>query len=225
MCAATALIETGAVELVEPETRVVFDTAAGRVTATAECADDRLSRLRVAMPLVFVERRDALLRTDEFGSVPFDVCFGGMFFAIVRAADVGLEIAPDNAEKLARAGVRLRHQIAQEVSVQHPCIADLDELTHVMFVDEAENGAMLTCTTMRPGRVDRSACGTGSAALAALRVSQGINDARRCTAHALDYRQRAGVLIFVHILTNLPVHRRLTAAALVHDEESRFTSS
>ena len=39
MCAATALIETGAIEMVEPETPVVFDTAAGLVTAVANGAN------------------------------------------------------------------------------------------------------------------------------------------------------------------------------------------
>jgi len=143
MCAATALIETGAIPMAEPETRVVFDTAVGLVTAIADCAKGRVERLRIAMPPAFVDRTDAIVQSTEHGAVRYDLCF--------------------------------RNQIASEISVQHPEVADFNALTHVMFVDGAENGAVLTCTTMRPGRVDRSACGTGSAALAALRVARGEN--------------------------------------------------
>lgn len=175
MCAATALIETGAVEMAEPETQVIFDTAAGLVTAVAECAAGRVERLRVDMPPAFVDRMDATVRTKDFGPLSYDLCFGGMYFAIIDTAAVGLEIIPANAGVLARAGVAIRNQIAGEITVQHPEIADLDTLTHVMFIAESEDGAILTCTTMRPGRVDRSACGTGSAALAALRVAKGFN--------------------------------------------------
>ncbi len=175
MCAATALIETGAIEMVEPETPVVFDTAAGLVTAVAECGAGRVQRLRVDMPPAFVDRQAATTQTAEFGPVSYDLCFGGMYFAIIDAGDVGLEITPDNAAVLARTGVALRNQIADEISVQHPEIENFNALTHVMFTSEAGDGAILTCTTMRPGRVDRSACGTGSAALAALRVANGAN--------------------------------------------------
>jgi proline racemase len=174
MCAATALIETGAIDMVEPETQVVFDTAAGLVTAIATCGGGRVERLRIDMPPAFVDRIGATVQTAEFGTITYDLCFGGMYFAVIHAADVGLEIVPGNAAVLARAGVAIRNQIADEITVQHPGIADFNTLTHVMFVAEAADGAVLTCTAMRPGRVDRSACGTGSAALAALSVAKGL---------------------------------------------------
>ncbi len=175
MCAATALIETGAIEMVEPETNVVFDTAVGLVTAVAECSTGRVKCVRVDMPPAFVDRQGATIQTDEFGTVSYDLCFGGMYFAIIDVAAVMLEITPENAARLAKAGVALRNQIADEITVQHPEIADFNTLTHVMFKHEMDDDVLLTCTTMRPGRVDRSACGTGSAALAALQVATGRN--------------------------------------------------
>ena len=174
MCAATVLIETGTIPLQEPLTRVVFDTATGLVTAIAECESGRVTRVRLSMPSAFVDQMDAVIDTDEFGSVSFDLCFGGMYFAIVNADELELNIAPGNAARLARTGVALRNQIAEEFSVQHPEVESLNALTHVMFISPADDGAILTCTTMRPGRVDRSPCGTGSAALAALRVARGL---------------------------------------------------
>jgi len=175
MCAATALIETGTVHMDEPETKVVFDTAAGLVTVVADCSGGQVNRLSVAMPPAFVDRIGATIDTVDFGTITYDLCFGGMYFAIIDAHQLGLNIVPEKAADLARSGVALRNRIAETIRVQHPEIADYNTLTHVMFISEQDDGSVLTCTTMRPGRVDRSACGTGSAALAALRIAQGRN--------------------------------------------------
>ena len=196
MCAATALIETGAIEMTAPETRVTFDTAAGLVTTIAECRAGRVDGLRVDMPPAFVERLAAEVDTPDFGRLTYDIAFGGMYFALIDVAQTGLTITPDNAGALARAGVAIRNQIADEVSLRHPDIADLDTLTHVMFTAQAEDGAVLTCTTMRPGRVDRSACGTGSAALAALRVAKGTSR----TGDTLRTRSIIGSEFSTHIV-------------------------
>ena len=43
-----------------------------------------------------------------------------------------------------------------------------------MFRSDEADGAVRTCTTMSPGRVDRSPCGTGSAANMASRYARGL---------------------------------------------------
>ena len=46
----------------------------------------------------------------------------------------------------------------------HPEIPEISGISYVMFRGEEPDGAVRTCTTMWPGRVDRSPCGTGSSA-------------------------------------------------------------
>ena len=60
------------------------------------------------------------------------------------------------------AGVALRDLIATEEAAEHPIEPALNGLAYVMFRSLDADGAVRTCTTMRPGRVDRSPCGTGS---------------------------------------------------------------
>ena len=50
--------------------------------------------------------------------------------------------------------------LKDQVKVAHPEIAGLDEIAYVMFRDRDPDGAVRTCTTLKPGRVDRSPCGT-----------------------------------------------------------------
>ncbi len=162
MCATTALLETGMIPMVEPESVVTFDTAAGLVKATATCQAGKVVKVSLDMPPSFVVRQDADLQTAEWGAVRYDLCFGGVFYALVDVHQIGLSIAPENARQLAMIGVDLRGRIAAQEAAAHPTTPALNGLAYVMFRSVDPDGALRTCTTLRPGRADRVPCGTGS---------------------------------------------------------------
>lgn len=173
MCAVTALLETGMKPMVEPQTEVVLDTAAGLVRAVAQCQNGKVTRVSLDMPASFVAEKGAVVDTPQWGPVRYDLCFGGVFYALVDVAQLGLTIAPENARALAMNGVALRNLIAGSREVPHPTNSALDGLAYVMFRSEEPDGAVRTCTTLRPGRADRSPCGTGSNANMAARHHDG----------------------------------------------------
>lgn len=173
MCATTALLETGMVPMTGPECTVTFDTAAGLVRATATCHEGKVTRVTLDMPPSFVTRQDAVIETAEWGDVRYDLCFGGVFYALVDAARIGLEIRPENARQIATIGVELRRRIAAVEPAPHPTTPALNGLSYVMFRSNEPDGALRTCTTMRPGRADRSPCGTGSSSNMASQYARG----------------------------------------------------
>ena len=162
MCMVTALLETGTVEMQEPETQVVLDTAAGLVKATASCKDGRCERVYLEMTPAYVEVLDAELETEEWGTIKYDVGYGGIFYAIINEDQVGLKIEPSQARELADAGAKLVELIREAYPVTHPEIPEINGIAYVMFRGQDDDGAVRTCTTLWPGRVDRSPCGTGS---------------------------------------------------------------
>lgn len=162
MCLVTALLETGVVEMQEPETQVVLDTAAGLVKAKATCNDGRCERVSLEMTPSYVEVLDAEIETEEWGKIKYDVGFGGIFYAIIDAEQVGLSIEPAQARELADAGAKLVGLLREAYPVQHPEIPAIKDIAYVMFRGKDDDGAVRTCTTLWPGRVDRSPCGTGS---------------------------------------------------------------
>ncbi|WP_343559999.1 proline racemase family protein [Kiloniella sp. b19] len=174
MCAVTALLETGMKPMQEPETEVVLDTAAGLVRALANCRDGKVIRVTLDMPVAFVVEQDAVLETVQWGAVRYDLCFGGVFYALVDVAQLGLAIEPDQARALAEQGVALRDLIAESRDVVHPENSALNGLAYVMFRSPDGDGAVRTCTTLRPGRADRSPCGTGSNANMAACFARGL---------------------------------------------------
>ncbi len=162
MCATTALLETGMIPMLEPASVVTFDTAAGLVRATATCQGGKVVKVTLDMPPSFVARQDAVIETAEWGALRYDLCFGGVFYALVDVDQIGLTITPENARALAMTGVDLRNRIAAVDPALHPTTPALHGLAYVMFRAREADGSLRTCTTLRPGRVDRSPCGTGS---------------------------------------------------------------
>ena len=161
MCAVTAVLETGMMEMVEPETVVVLDTAAGLVRATATCKEGKVTGVSLDMPPSFVAG-SGVVETSDWGPVAYDLCFGGVFYALVDVGQVRLTIAPENARDLAEIGVALRDQIAMHTDITHPEIPEVHGLAYVMFRARDADGAMRHCTTLKPARADRSPCGTGT---------------------------------------------------------------
>ncbi len=176
ICVVTALLELGMVEMQEPETTVVLDTPAGLVTARATCKDGRCVGVSLDMVPAFVEHLDLAIETDEFGTIAVDVAFGGVYYALVDVEQVGLTIAPQNARRLADLGVKLRAVINEQVTLQHPLYPQINQLAYVMFRNRLSDTEYQTCTTLPPGRIDRSPCGTGSSANLATLAARGKVD-------------------------------------------------
>lgn len=181
ICVVTALLETGRVPMVEPATVVRLDTAAGLIVATAHCDKGRCVSVSLDNVPAFVVALDAQVQTADFGTIRADIAFGGVFYALVDVGQIGLTIAPENARALAEAGIAIKADLRGQIAVSHPDIPGLDEVAYVMFRDREADGTIRTCTTLKPGRVDRSPCGTGSSANLACLQARGevaIGDSR-----------------------------------------------
>ncbi|MEM7429352.1 MAG: proline racemase family protein, partial [Pseudomonadota bacterium] len=72
-------------------------------------------------------------------------------------------------------GNRLLRAARAQLSVRHPLIADFDDLEFCMFTAVEDEGRRIyrNATIMPPGRLDRSPCGTGSAARLAVMHARG----------------------------------------------------
>ena len=98
---ATVLVETGMVEVSEPETRIRLDTPAGLVEVTVAVSDGRAERVTLRNVPAFAAALDARVDVDALGAtVTYDMAYGGNFYALVPAASVGLDPVPDNSEQL-----------------------------------------------------------------------------------------------------------------------------
>ena len=186
ICVVTALLETGRVPMREPETVLALDTPAGLIKAVARCKDGRCLSVSLDNVPAFVEVLDQVVATPRSGRIKADIAFGGVYYAIIDVDQIGLAIEPPQARALAEAGIEIKALLGDQVTVQHPEIASLNEIAYVMFRSRDPDGAVRTCTTLKPGRVDRSPCGTGSSAnLAVLHARQQVKVGEARTSRSI----------------------------------------
>ena len=171
----TVLLETGMSEMVEPETLITLDTPAGPVRAHAQIEDGRVLAVSFANVPSFVYRSDVTLKVSEVGDLVVDVVFGGLFFVLVNARHLGIELIPDNAARLADLGMRILAAANEQIHVQHPDLPHLKKIIDLrFFVEPGSNGAdSRNVVILGDHMVDRSPCGTGTCAEVALRYARG----------------------------------------------------
>jgi proline racemase len=174
ICAATALLETGMVQMQEPATQFVIETPAGLVHVDAECRDGQCERVRFENVPAYTVGLDIPLQVPGVGELTVDVGWGGAFFAFVDVDQVGLEIAPEQAGALAELGSRITAAAAEQIPAQHPERPDLHTITFTTFTGPPRAGGDgRNATVIKPGRLDRSACGTATSARLAILHARG----------------------------------------------------
>jgi proline racemase len=171
MCVATVLLETGMVEMHEPETTLRLEAPAGVVEVTARCAGGKCESVELTNVPCFAEHLDAPLEVEGIGTLTVDVAYGGMWYAIADASALGFALAPSEARELSAVGERIRSAAREQLSCAHP---ENPEIAGVSIVQIAEpwqgvGRVSRNAVVVAPGRLDRSATGTGlSARMAAL---------------------------------------------------------
>ena len=102
ICTATVLLETGMVEMREPETVLRLEAPGGVVEVRAACRDGRCESVEFENVACFADRLDAALEVEGMGTITVDVAYGGMWYAIADAAALGFAIEPSEARELSR---------------------------------------------------------------------------------------------------------------------------
>lgn len=220
ICVTTVLLETGMLKIQEPETRVVLDTAAGIVEATARCSEGKVRDVTLNFFPSFAERLDTTISVPGLGEVVVDVAFGGVFYVLADATQVGLDINPKSARDLVDAGNRIKASARSQISVQHPTIPQFDEIEFCMFTGSknAEDRIFDNATIMPPGRLDRSPCGTGTAARLAVMYARGeIGPGEVVTMRSVIGTRFRASIRGVGAIRELPtVQTRINGRAWVH---------
>ena len=162
---ATVLVETGMVEVTEPETVIHLDTPAGLVAARVAVEGGRATGVTLRNVASFLYEQDATVGVPALGNVSYDLAFGGNFYALVDAASIGLAPVPDQAQALIDAGLAIMAQINAERLPVHPEDERISGCRHVVLHAPGENGTHArAATAIHPGWLDRSPCGTGTSA-------------------------------------------------------------
>ena len=178
ICVVTVMLETGILPMHEPLTRVTLDTAAGLVEVRVICENGRCIKCSVDTPPSFPVLLDHPLEIEGYKSLTVDVGWGGWFYGFVDAAQVGFSIVPDEAADIAQFQRQIGLAMNEQLSITHPYDPSINQIKLGAFpfltLDPIVGGTSYRYANMMPGgRIDRSPCGTGCAARAAVLHTRG----------------------------------------------------
>jgi proline racemase len=187
ICTATVLINEGLVPVSEPITELVLEAPAGLIRIRAEVHDGKAAAITFENVPAFAVHLDRPVEVPEIGTVTVDVAWGGMFYALVEAASLGLSLTPDEGRDLVRRGEMVKAAAREQLPVVHPELPGVEGISIIELTGpptapgaNAKNTVVVSSGTLdwsRPasftGVLDRSPCGTGTCARMAVLHARG----------------------------------------------------
>jgi len=177
-------------------TTIVYDSPAGTIRARATLGAERAGKAHGAGGFVKVESV-AFLNVPSFvlhaglgvklasRQIRADIAFGGAFYAIVDSEAVGLPIDVAHMSELRRVGMEIKHAIEAAQTIVHPLDPGLTGIYGTIFTGPPsdESADLRNVTIFADAEVDRSPCGTGTAAVMAVIDAMGLLGSDRPFVH------------------------------------------
>jgi proline racemase len=155
------------------ETDVVIDVPSGRVTARVRT--DATGRV---VDVDFVNVASALVASGltvdtSRGKCTIDLGWAGAFYACVDVASIGLKVVPRDLPKLIDLGREVKAALAGAPQVEHPSDPRLSGVYGTILFEDlgtlpGGERHQRNVTVFADGQVDRSPCGSGTAARVAV---------------------------------------------------------
>jgi len=187
ICVATTLLELGMIPMKEPVTEFLLEAPAGLVGIRADCRDGKATQITFKNVPAFAVHLDVKVEVPKIGTVTVDVAWGGMFYVIADASQVGLHLTPDEGRDITRISEMIKAATQEQYPVVHPENPEItgptiSQLSAPPTHPQAHRKNVVTVSTSKldwnkpstwTGVIDRSPCGTGTCAKMAALYAKG----------------------------------------------------
>ncbi|MFZ0241097.1 MAG: proline racemase family protein [Desulfobacterales bacterium] len=174
--AVATLIEAGVIDNPDSAERILVDTPSGPLETRITLASGRIDAVAVRTVPSFVYRTDQPLDVPGHGRLQVDtVCVGG-FFVMVAADQIALPLDAAHATELTQLGMRIIAAANRQLKVRHPLRPEVRTVDVVEFYDNTGHPQRQGRSAVIYGEahMDRSPCGTGTAAKLTLLHQRGV---------------------------------------------------
>ena len=191
ICVSTVLLEKNIIKMNYPTTTLCLEAPGGLIKVVAECQNHKVKNVSISNLPSFVDKIDVELKTKQYGSIIVSTAYGGDSFLLCDVNDFNLKIIPDNANLFVSIARELLNEANEQIGFKHPTMPDLNYISFCQFMEPLEidsKGQKTAKNTVviRPGKLDRSPCGTGSSArLALLRKKNEIDIGERVITQSI----------------------------------------
>ncbi len=173
ICVATVLLEKNIIKSNEPLSEFILEAPGGLISIKAEVKNNYVKSVEIENLPSFVDLLDVKLKSQHFGDIIVSTVFGGDTFVICNAKDFNLTIEPKNAKKFVAISKEIIKIANSEFGFSHPTLPSLDYISFCQFIEPVKINDLnqkegWNTVSIRPGKLDRSPCGTGTSARLAL---------------------------------------------------------
>ncbi len=184
---ATVLLETGMVPMTEPVTEFNLEVPAGLVGIRADCRNGKVTGVTFTNVPSYLACLDVTVEVPTIGKVVVDVAWGGMYYVIAEAEQLGIRLLPENGREIVRITEMIRAAAAEQITVVHPENDAFSGITIGQLTEKPDDPGIgrINAVTVPTGKVDwnnpltwtgvldRSPCGTGTCAAMARLFARG----------------------------------------------------
>jgi trans-L-3-hydroxyproline dehydratase len=170
-------VDYGLVEKTEPVSHVGIECPCGMVRASVEVHDGMSGRVAFESVPAFLTSAGVAVSVPGVGTVTVDVSYGGAFYALADAGQLGLDVRTSRVRDLVDAATLLSEAVRAAVPLSHPEHNDLAFLYGSILTDGHERpdeGPSRNLCVFADAEVDRSPTGSGVTARMAARVAKGM---------------------------------------------------
>ena len=172
--AVMTLIETGVLEKQGNSPKVLVDTPSGIMETRAHLYNGQVESVSIKMPPSFVYETGKKLKSSQHGEIHVDlVCVGG-FFVMADVGSTGLAFITENEKSLISLGMELIDLANDAFTVMHPERPEVKTVDVTEFYDGLHTDKGNSRVIYGEAHMDRSPCGTGTAAKLTLLHHKGL---------------------------------------------------
>ncbi len=168
--------EAGRLAPGDGEAELVVDVPSGRVRARVRREQGAVTSVAFANVPSYVLARGVPVATAR-GELDVDLAWGGAIYACLSASEAGLRPLSEDYTELIRTGREIRDALNRTGHADHPEDSRLSGVYGTILYedlgDTPEGPHQRNVTVFADGQVDRSPCGSGSSARAALLAAEG----------------------------------------------------
>ncbi len=152
-------------------------TPAGLVEVEAECEEGQARRIQLRNVASFADQIQAPLEVERYGTFTVDTAFGGDSYVLIEAANLGFSLVPDEAADLAALGSAITDAANEQLGfpiLRSPGITSLCASSPAPWPRPPLASRAPTPSSVKPAKLDRSPCSTGSSARMAVLYAKGL---------------------------------------------------
>ena len=170
------VVDQGIVEAEEGTTRFILECPCGPVEVRVEVVNDRAGAVSFESVASYLHEEDIPVETSQSGIVRADIAYGGAYYALCTAEQLGLDIRNSSLQVLKTAAVDLTESLRGSYRMEHPAEPDLGFLYGTIITESnriSPDSVNHHLCFFAEGQLDRSPTGSGVSARLAMAYAKG----------------------------------------------------